>query len=120
MIITQKTYFECIIPEQNKRAFYELIAGQDLFGFIIIRHWGRLGTKGQPPKQQRFSHEEDMLKEYDRVHGERIKHRYAPISKKDAAIRKKARAGGKLQPASSRPGRPPRTKPPRVKIQTLF
>lgn len=120
MIITQKTYFECIIPEQNKRAFYELIAGQDLFGYIIIRFWGRLGTKGQPSKQQRFEQEEDMLKEYDRVHRERINHRYIPISKEDAARRKKIEAGANRQAESSKARRPRRIKPQGVVVQTLF
>lgn len=120
MIITQKTYFECIIPEQNKRAFYELIAGQDLFGYIIIRYWGRLDTKGQPPKQQRFSHKEDMLKEYNRVLKERIKHCYIPISKKEAAMRKKIEAGVNRQTESSKAGHPRKIKPQGVAVQTLF
>lgn len=80
MIYKKKTYFECIIPEQNRRAFYELSAGRDLFGFMLIRRWGRIGCKGRQ-QRKRFLDEEDMLKEYTRVHKERIKHCYIPQSR---------------------------------------
>ncbi len=120
MIITQKTNFKCIIPEQNKQAFYELIAGQDLFGFIIIRYWGRLGTKGQPKLQQRFLHEEDMLEEYDRIHRERIRHHYNTISIKDGTLHKKAGAGVLSQSGRSGAKRPLRSKHNGLEVQNLF
>ena len=73
-------YYVCIIPDRNKKAFYELFAGKDLFGFILIRRWGRIGTKGQPGKKQRFIEETGMLKEYERVHQERIKRGYLEVN----------------------------------------
>ena len=37
-----------IAPAQNMRRFYRIEASPDLFGGIqIIRHWGRIGTRGQ-------------------------------------------------------------------------
>ncbi|SHO52027.1 WGR domain-containing protein [Desulfopila aestuarii] len=82
MIFKKRTYFECIIPEENRRAFYEITIGQDLFGYIIIRHWGRIGTKGQPKKQQRFVEEDEMLIEFERLYNERVKHQYVPRLRK--------------------------------------
>jgi len=76
LILINKTYFECVIPERNKRAFYEIVAGRDLFGFIVFRRWGRIGTKGHPKMQQRFTNETEMRMEYSRVCSERIKHGY--------------------------------------------
>lgn len=74
------SYYVCIIPEKNKKAFYELFAGKDLFGFILIRRWGRIGTKGQPGKRQRFNEKGGMLEEYERVCQERIKHGYLQVN----------------------------------------
>lgn len=81
MICHEIEYFECIISEQNKSAFYELIAGQDLFGYVVIRRWGRIGTKGQPRKRQRFFKEKEMLKEVERIHKKRLQHNYILIDK---------------------------------------
>lgn len=79
MIIDRQEYFECIIPERNKSAFYLLVAGRDLFGYILLRRWGRIGTRGQPKLQMRFTTEEDLFKEYDRVRKERLKREYRVI-----------------------------------------
>ncbi len=79
MVCHKYSYYVCIIPDQNKKAFYELFAGKDLFGFVLIRRWGRIGTKGQPWKKQRFLEKTGLLQEYDRVHQERIKHGYLQI-----------------------------------------
>ena len=73
-------YYVCISPDRNKKAFYELFAGKDLFFFILIRRWGRIGTKGLTGKKQRFLEETGMLKEYDRVHQERIKRGYLQVN----------------------------------------
>ena len=81
MVCHKYSYYVCIIPERNKKAFYEIFAGKDLFGSILIRKWGRIGTKGQPEKKQRFLEETKMLKEYERVHQERIKHGYMQVNK---------------------------------------
>ena len=83
MICIKRTYFECIIPERNKRAFYKLIAGQDLYGYVVIRSWGRIGSRGRPRKRQRFIQAKEMIKEYERVHKERIKNNYVPIPKEN-------------------------------------
>ncbi len=74
------SYHVCIIPDENKKAFYEIFAGKDLFGFILIRRWGRIGTKGQPGKKQRFLEEIGMVKEYERIRQERIKHGYLEVN----------------------------------------
>ncbi|WP_319548497.1 WGR domain-containing protein [Desulfogranum marinum] len=80
MLCYKYSYYVCIIPDRNKEAFYELFAGKDLWGFILIRRWGRIGTKGQPGKKQRFLEKTGMLKEYERVHHERIKHGYLQVN----------------------------------------
>ena len=37
-----------IDPEQGIRRFYSLMIERDLFGTVrLVRHWGRIGTKGQ-------------------------------------------------------------------------
>lgn len=85
MIYYKREYFECVIQTKNRFAFYELIAGRDLFGFIVVKRWGRIGTKGQPLNTKRFSNKTAMMKEFDRVYKKRIKHKYKPnMSKKQA------------------------------------
>jgi predicted DNA-binding WGR domain protein len=74
------SYYVCIIPDRNKKAFYELFAGKDLFGFILIRRWGRISTKGQPGKKQRFHKQMGMLKEYERIRQERINRGYVQVN----------------------------------------
>lgn len=81
MVYHKYAYYVCIFPERNKNAFYELFAGKDLFGFILIRRWGRIGTKGQPRMKQRFIEEMGMLEEYKRVHQARMKHGYMQVDK---------------------------------------
>ena len=81
MVCHKYSYYVCIIPDRNKRAFYELFAGKDLFGFVLTRRWGRIGTRGQPKIKQRFIEETEMLKEYKRVHRERVKHGYIQVDK---------------------------------------
>ena len=81
MIIHRQENFECIIPERNKSAFYLMVAGRDLFGYILIRRWGRIGTKGHPKLQMRFTSEEDLSKEYHRVRNERLKRDYGVVSR---------------------------------------
>jgi len=76
MICIKNIYLECRIPEQNRAAFYRLIACRDLFGLILIRHWGRIGTKGQPILRHRFKTESELMKEFDRVLNKRIQHQY--------------------------------------------
>ena len=88
MIVAKYVYFECTIPEKNKQAFYELTVTRDLFGYTITRHWGRLGTKGQPKKVQHFSREEDMEKEFERICRKRILHHYTPIARRRGVPRK--------------------------------
>lgn len=76
MICLKTAYLECRIPEKNRAAFYHLIAGRDLFGYILVRHWGRIGTKGQPKLQHRFITEDDLMKGFQQVLKKRLKHRY--------------------------------------------
>jgi len=81
MIFDKKAYFECLIPSSNRRAFYHLVAGRDLFGPLLIRYWGRIGTKGQPKLRVRFSSQEKMMNEFDRVTKKRLAHQYKLIQK---------------------------------------
>jgi len=81
MIFLENTYLECRIPEKNKEAFYQIIAGHDLFGLVLIRHWGRIGTKGQPKLKSRFESEDELMREYLRVLKTRFKHRYLPVER---------------------------------------
>ena len=76
MICLKTAYLECRIPERNRAAFYHLIAGRDLFGYILIRHWGRIGTKGQPKLRHRYKSESELLKDFQRVLKKRLRHRY--------------------------------------------
>jgi len=77
MICQKAAYLECRIPEKNRAAFYNLVAGRDLFGLILIRHWGRIGTRGQPKLKQRFESEKEMMREFDRIMCCRFKHGYS-------------------------------------------
>ena len=53
MICIQQTYLECIKPEKNKRAYYRIVVGYDLFGPKVVRSWGRIGTKERSRRQDR-------------------------------------------------------------------
>lgn len=76
MIFLKSAHLECIIPERNRAAFYHMVAGRDLFGLVLIRHWGRIGTKGQPKLTVRFPLQEKMMQEFDRVMKKRLYHQY--------------------------------------------
>ena len=76
MICIESVYLECRIPERNRSAFYHLVAGRDLFGLILIRHWGRIGTRGQPKLKYRFDSEEKMMREFRRILQVRYRHGY--------------------------------------------
>ncbi|MFP7756210.1 WGR domain-containing protein [Thermodesulfobacteriota bacterium B35] len=76
MICIKSAYLECRIPERNRSAFYHLMAGRDLFGLVLIRHWGRIGTRGQPKLKSRFASEEEMLREFQRILQLRFRHGY--------------------------------------------
>ena len=79
MICTEHIYMECVQPEKNKRAYYRLVAGRDLFGFKLIRSWGRLGTKESPRHQERFLGLEDMQRNIQRIVRTRRSHGYIAI-----------------------------------------
>ncbi len=76
MICLKTAYLECRIPEQNRAAFYHLVAARDLFGYILIRHWGRIGTKGQPKLRHRYTSEHDLMKGFQGVLKKRLRHQY--------------------------------------------
>ena len=79
MINTEQLYLECVIPERNRNAYYKIISGQDLFGFKLIRCWGRIGTQVKIRSQKRFADHEEMNKDCQRIlrirmaHGHTIK-----------------------------------------------
>ena len=70
--------FECVIPEQNKSAFYELATGRDLFGFVLLRCFGRIGGRGRCLKT-RFATETAMLAARDSLQEKRLKRGYIPV-----------------------------------------
>ena len=86
MICLKTAYLECKIPERNRAAFYNLIAGRDLFGLILIRHWGRIGTKGQPKLRHRYTSEHELMHDFHRVLKKRLRHRYKFLERKEKAI----------------------------------
>ena len=67
MHIIEQGHLECRIPENNRHAFYTIIAGRDLFGWILVRHCGRIDTKGQPKLRKRFATELETRCEFDRL-----------------------------------------------------
>jgi len=73
MICIEQTYLECIKPERNKRAYYRLVIGYDLFGLKVIRSWGRIGTKERPRRNDRVNN----LDEARKLAGKVLKTRYA-------------------------------------------
>lgn len=76
MQILKLAYLECIIPSMNRRAFYLIQAEVDLYGFMLIRKWGRIGTKGRRPLKVRFENKEDLLAEFARVLKVRFSRKY--------------------------------------------
>ena len=76
MICVERTYLECVIPEKNRKAYYRLVAGQDLFGLKLIRSWGRIGTQEKIRLQERFQNREEMNKAYRRIICTRLSHGY--------------------------------------------
>ena len=76
MICIEQIYMECVKPERNKYAYYRLVAGHDLFGFKLIRSWGRLGTKESPRHQERYIGLEDMQRNIQRIVRTRKLHGY--------------------------------------------
>ncbi|EKD41057.1 MAG: hypothetical protein ACD_74C00069G0018 [uncultured bacterium] len=76
MQIIKLAYLECVIPSLNRRAFYLIQAEIDLYGFMLIRKWGRIGTKGSRPLKIRFQNKEDLMKEFGRVLTIRFSRKY--------------------------------------------
>ncbi len=87
MIVIDKKYLECICDEKNKYAFYEITATIDLFGYVLVRRWGRIGSKGRIMKE-RFPSQEETKEALNRVLKKRLSRKYilleqsAPHSKK--------------------------------------
>jgi len=73
-------HLECINPEKNRMAFYRLTAMQDLFGYKLVRQWGRIGTKGQPRQTERFSEQVTMAQGLRRIVRTRLLHGYVIVS----------------------------------------
>lgn len=82
---TMITYFECIDPDRNKKAFYVLSTKPVLFGFMLIMRWGRIGTKGQSLKKY-FPDESEMLQEYQRIRKKRLQRRYIEVPDRTTAV----------------------------------
>jgi len=70
-------YLTCINPEQNKHRFYSIAVQDGLFGdFYLIRHWGRIGTKGRSMSQG-FDTLEQVQRQIDRLLQIRKRHGYS-------------------------------------------
>ena len=76
MIYVEHIYLECVIPEKNRNAYYRIMSGQDLFGFKLIRSWGRIGTSEKVRLQKRFTSEKEMKKVVRRILNVRLAHGY--------------------------------------------
>ncbi len=69
---------ECQIPDKNRAAFYRLIACRDLFGFKLIRHFGRIGTRGRV-MNTRYRDETELMKGFDKLLRVRYAHKYKDV-----------------------------------------
>jgi predicted DNA-binding WGR domain protein len=76
MIHAEQIYLECVIPEKNRNAYYRMMSGQDLFGFKLIRCWGRIGTQEKIRLQKRFARHDEMKRAYQRILSVRLAHGY--------------------------------------------
>ena len=60
-------YLTCINPDQNKYRFYCMSVQYGLFGNIyLIRHWGRIGTRGRTLMQS-FDTVDEIHQEIQRL-----------------------------------------------------
>lgn len=51
-----------IDPEQRVARFYSLMIERDLFGrIVLVRHWGRIGTRGRERVEEYPSEQEAAL-----------------------------------------------------------
>ena len=79
MVCIEQTYLECIKPERNKRAFYRLVIGYDLFGLKVVRSWGRIGTKERPRRNERVNDIDEAHKIANKVLKTRFSHGYVIV-----------------------------------------
>jgi len=76
MICVDKTYLECVNPEKNRKVYYRIMAGQDLFGLVLIRCWGRIGTHEKIRMKERFTDLDELGKVCRRIISTRLSHGY--------------------------------------------
>lgn len=86
MICVEQIYLECVIPEKNRKAFYRLMTGQDLFGLKLIRCWGRIGTLEKMRLQERFTDWDELKKARARILSVRLAHGYIVKEKRDETV----------------------------------
>lgn len=79
MVCIEQTYLECIKPERNKRAFYRLVIGYDLFGLKVVRSWGRIGTKERTRRNERVNDLDEAHKIANKVLKTRFSHGYVIV-----------------------------------------
>lgn len=75
-LVVKEAYFRCIIPGENRDAFYELRLVRDRNGFALHRRWGRIGTKGQRATPENFIDLEAARQGFERIKRIRLHHRY--------------------------------------------
>lgn len=73
--VMQSVRMVCRIPEINRDAFYNMRIMPDLFGLVLIRHWGRIGTRGRLQKT-RFANQTALAREFNRLLRLRLRHQY--------------------------------------------
>ncbi len=69
-------HMESVVPDKNRKAFYCLIATQDLFNYKLTRAWGRIGTKGQLGRSKRFTDQTAMAQGLRKIVRKRMSHGY--------------------------------------------
>ena len=76
MIVVKEAYFRCIIPEENRSAFYELRLIRCRDGYVLHRKWGRIGTSGQRSEPEEYRDLESATGGFERVKRIRLRHNY--------------------------------------------
>ncbi len=77
MICSHNLYFECLDPARNKRAYYRVVAGRDLYGLKIVKSWGRIGHRETPRVTERYTNMEALHAALEKIIKTRLAHGYS-------------------------------------------
>jgi len=82
-------YWQMVCRVRERNAFYRLSLQQDLLGrWSVTRAWGRIGTKGQPPRVSRFLSANEALRLCLDTLQKRVRHGYVLVQNKEELSRK--------------------------------